>query len=460
MTLRGRVALVVALVVAGAVLLVGLGVQALAVRALVGAVDRDLRAVAADVERGSRGARELLAPRRDRFGGAAGVVQLVGEGGRSVLLPGGEDGVRLPVTPAVRAVAAGEAPAFLRTVEVEGRALRILTVPLADGLAAQVARPLDEAAAVIAELRRRIAVVSLLAAAVAALLARWAAGRSVRPVTDLTARVESVRGAGDLDTRLEVRGDDEVGRLAAAFNGMLARLAAARDAQERLTADASHELRTPLTSLRTNLEVLTLAEDGRAGLGADDRARLLADVQGQVDELTAMVDGLVAIARDGGADGPRGTVDLGALVEDVVTTARRRHPQRADDLAVVVDAAAGAVAVDGERARLASAVTNLVENAVKYAPSGPIEVTVSSATAPGAAGGVRIAVRDHGPGVAAEDLPHLFERFFRAASARSAPGAGLGLALVERVAHDHGGRTEANLPADGGLEVAMVLPRG
>lgn len=455
MTLRGRVALVVALVVAGAVLLVGVGVQALVVRSLLGAVDRDLRAVAADVERDPRGALALVAPRRDRFGGPAGIVQVVDAEGRGVRLPGRDEDVRLPVPPRVRAVAAGEAPAFLRTAEVEGRVLRILTVPVADGLAAQVARPLDEASDVIDELRRRIALVSLLAAAFAALVARRVAGRSVRPVTDLTARVESVRGAGDLGTRLEVRGDDEVGRLAAAFNGMLARLEAARDAQERLTADASHELRTPLTSLRTNLEVLALAEEGRAALPSDERARLLADVRGQVAELAAMVDGLVAIARDGGPGGTRGPVDVAALVGDAVATARRRHPQRAGDLRLDVDAAVGRVRVVGEPSRLRSAVTNLVDNAVKYAPSGPIRVSV--AVAPGI-GGVRVAVRDHGPGVDPADLPHLFERFFRAAAARSAPGAGLGLALVDQVARDHGGRAEARLPADGGLEVALLLP--
>lgn len=455
MTLRGRVALVVAGVVGVAVLLVGVGVQALLVRSLLGAIDRDLRAVAAEVERGPRGARELVAPRRDRFGGAAGIIQLVDAQGRSVRLPRGDDDVRLPVTPEVLAVAAGEAPAFLRTDVAEGRALRILTVPLADGLAAQVARPLDEATAVIAELRRRIAVVSLLAAAVAAVLARWVAGRSVRPVTDLTARVESVRGTDDLGLRLDVRGDDEVGRLAVAFNGMLARLAAAREAQERLTADASHELRTPLTSLRTNLEVLALAEDGRAVLGVEDRGRLLADVQGQVAELTAMVDGLVAIARDGGPSGPRTDVDLADVASEVMAAAVRRHPQRADDLVLAVAPAAGPVRVRGERVRLASAMTNLVDNAVKYAPEGPIVLSVGA----GEHGSARVTVRDHGPGVAAEDLPHLFERFFRSASARSAPGAGLGLALVDQVARDHGGQAVADLPASGGLEVALVIPR-
>lgn len=454
MTLRGRVAAVVALVVAGAVVAVGLGVQAFVVRSLVGAVDRDLRAVAAEVERGPRGALALVAPRRDRFGGAAGIVQVTDEDGRSVRLPGSDDDVRLPAPPAVRAVAAGTARAFLRTAEVEGRSLRILTVPLADGLAVQVARPLDEATAVIAELRRRIALVSVLAAALAALIARAVAGRSVRPVTDLTARVETIRGAGDLGTRLEVAGDDEVGRLAAAFNGMLARLEASRDAQERLTADASHELRTPLTSLRTNLEVLALAEADRSVLDADERARLIADVQGQVAELTAMVDGLVAIARDGGPGGPREEVDLAALAEEAVATARRRHPQRGDDLVLRVDAAPARVTA--ERSRVVSAVTNLLDNAVKYAPSGPIEVGVAVDVA---TGGLRVAVRDHGPGVAADELPHLFERFHRAAAARSAPGAGLGLALVAQVARDHGGRAEA-LPADGGgLEVALVLPR-
>ena len=460
MTLRGRVAVVVAGVVALAVLAVGLGAQALVVRAQYGAVDRDLRGVAAEVERSPRGALAVLSPRRDRFGGAAGLVQVVDAEGRVLRLPGADEAVALPVPTDVLAVAAGAAPAFLRTAMVEGRPVRILTVPLADGLAVQVARPLDEAERVVAELRRTIALVSILAAGLAALLARWLAGRSVRPVTDLTARVESVRGAGDLGTRLSVRGDDEVGRLAAAFNGMLGRLEAARDAQERLTADASHELRTPLTSLRTNLEVLALADDGGADLDPEARAQLLADVRGQVGELTAMVDGLVAIARDGGPGGLREPVDVAALAVEAVATARRRHPQRAADLTLRTGGhgeAAAPVTVTAERARLLAAVTNLLDNAVKYAPEGGIMVEVV-----GEPGGemVRLGVRDHGPGVDPVDLPHLFERFFRAAAARSAPGAGLGLALVAQVARDHGGRAEALRPDGGGLEVVLTLPRG
>ena len=453
MTLRGRVAALVAGVVAVAVLAVGLAAQALVVRRIFVAVDRDLRAVAADVERRPREALMRMLPRRDRFGGAAAVIQVVDAAGRVLRLPGAEDGAPLPVTTDVRAVAAGTAPGFLRTVEVEGRAVRILVVPATDGLALQVARPLDEADRIVRDLRRTIALVSVLAAAVAAALARWLAGRSVRPVTDLTARVESVRGAGDLGIRLEVRGADEVGRLAAAFNGMLARLEAARDAQERLTADASHELRTPLTSLRTNLEVLALAEAGDAMLDPVERGRLLADVRGQVAELAAMVDGLVAIARDGGPGGAREDVDPVALATDVVGTARRRHPQRAADLTLVVGGDGGTT-VTAERSRIAAALTNLLDNAVKYAPDGPIAVAVVAT-----ADEVRLVVRDHGPGVAEDELPHLFDRFYRAPGARSAPGAGLGLALVAQVARDHGGRAAVRRPDDGGLEVLLALPR-
>lgn len=453
MTLRGRVALVVALVVAGSLVVVGVVVQALAVRVQIGAIDRDLRAVAAQLETGPRGAVQLLGPRRDRFGGAAGLIQVVDASGRTLRLPGVDADVVLPVTGRVRAVAAGTAPAFLRTVEVEERPLRILAAPLRDGLAVQVARPLDEAVRVIAALRRSIAVVAVAAAALAAMLARWVAGRSVRPVTDLTARVASIRGSGDLGVRLGLDRDDEVGRLAAAFDAMLARLEESRDAQERLTADASHELRTPLTSLRTNLEVLALADSGRAALDPAERARLLADVQGQVAELTAMVDGLVAIARDGGPGGVREPVDVADVVAEVLDAARRRHPQRAGDLAL--ECSVPHAVVVGERARLVAAVTNLVDNAVKYAPEGPIVVAVA---APGS-GLVRVAVRDRGPGVADEELPQLFERFYRAPSARSAPGAGLGLALVDRVARDHGGRATARRPDGGGLEVALDLPR-
>jgi two-component system sensor histidine kinase MprB len=472
MSLRARIASLVAVTVAVILLLVGAGLQAITATTLVGAVDADLRAIAANLERDPRGALVLVGPGRDRLGGAAGVAQLVGEQGPVRMPPGvlpGRGGMRgpvqsvdLPVDDAVLAVARGEAPASLRTVEVDDVRLRILTAPVGEDFAVQVARPLDEIDDVIAALRVRTAMLTLAGALLAAAVAWLIAGRSIRPVRRLTEAVEQVRDGRDLARRADVRagidGDDEVARLAGAFEAMLARLDASRLAQEQLAADASHELRTPLTSLRTNLEVL--ARDAER-LAPADRARLTEDVVGQLDELTAMVDGLVMLTRVGAGPAAHGPVELRVLLDEVIETSRRRHPQRADDLvSESIDPVPGRAPapawVYGDARELAHAVTAMIENAVKYAPDGPIVVALSVGGP--AKGHVRVSVRDSGPGVAAADLPRLFDRFYRAPEARAKPGAGLGLALVERVARAHGGTASAIDRTPGGLEVVLELP--
>ncbi len=466
MSLRGRIASLVALTVAAILVVVGVGLQAITAATLIGAVDADLRAIAANLDRDPRGALVLIGPGRDRLGGAAGIVQLVGEQG-PVRLPAGagpgRDGMRgptqtveLPVDDAVLAIVRGEAPASLSTVEVDGVRLRVLSTPIGDRLAVQVARPLDEVDTVIAALRVRTALLTLAGSLLAAVVAWTVAGRSIRPVRELTEAVESVRDGHDLSRRDVVaagtHGDDEVARLAAAFGAMLVRLDGSRIAQEQLAADASHELRTPLTSLRTNVEVL--AHDAER-LAPADRARLTEDVIGQLEELTVMVDGLVMLTRVGAAAAVHGPVDLRLLLDRVVEASRRRHPQRAKDLRLEIeDSVPGRTR--GDERELELAVIAMVENAVKYAADGPIVVTLAGDVT--GAGVVRVAVRDTGPGVGAEQLPHLFARFYRAPEARAMPGSGLGLALVERVARAHGGTASAANAVPRGLEVALLLP--
>ena len=464
MSLRGRIALVVAMTVAVMLVLVGAALQAITATTLLGAIDDDLRAIAANLERDPRGAVVLAGPGRDRLGGAAGIVQLVDERG-PVLLPPGRAGMRgpaptvdLPVDDGVLAVARGEQGASLRTIQVEDVRLRVLTAPIGDRYAVQVARPLDEVEGVIAALRVRTALLTVAGVLLAAAGAWFVAGRSIRPVRILTETVEQVRDGRDLARRAAVRagsdGDDEVARLAGAFDAMLARLDASRVAQEQLAADAAHELRTPLTSLRTNVEVL--ARDAER-LAPADRERLTEDVIVQLEELTAMVDGLVMLTRVDTGDGAHGPVDALALLREVVASERRRHPQRAEDL-TLEHAAMGssATTVRGDARELALAVTAMVDNAVKYAREGPI--TIVLAADPADADRVRISVRDAGPGVALEHLPRLFARFYRAPEARAEPGAGLGLALVERVARAHGGSATAGPVTPHGLEVTLELP--
>jgi two-component system, OmpR family, sensor histidine kinase MprB len=276
----------------------------------------------------------------------------------------------------------------------------------------------------------------LLGIAGAIALARLATRTAVRPVAELTDAAEHVARTRDLTRRIEREGDDELSRLAGAFNTMLEALDDSQRAQRRLVADASHELRTPLTSLRTNLEVL-----GRGGLGAADHARLRADVIAQLEELTLLVADLVDLAREEESVAEREALRLDELVAAAVERAARHAPgvRFTSDLEPVV--------VDGVRSRLDRAVANLLDNAAKYG-AGTVEVTLRDGI---------LTVRDHGPGIAEEDLPFVFDRFYRAPSARGRPGSGLGLAIVRQAAEAHGGTVHADRAPDGGAVLRMAL---
>jgi two-component system sensor histidine kinase MprB len=219
-------------------------------------------------------------------------AQALGPGGR-IEVPPGEEPVQLLPAADLEAVAAGEREQFFADVELAGRHLRVYTAPTPGGGALQVARSLDEVDGTLATLRIGLAAVALLGVVAALALARLATRTAVKPVAELTDAAEHVARTRDLTRRIERDGNDELSRLAGAFNTMLEALEASQRAQRRLVADASHELRTPLTSLRTNLEVL-----GRGGLDAIDHERLRVDVNAQLEELTLLVSDLVDLARE------------------------------------------------------------------------------------------------------------------------------------------------------------------
>jgi len=444
MTLRTRIAVAAASAVALAVLLASLGLYAATARTLQGSVDRSLTELADQPGPGPAGAGFHGGPRPGRFGGAGGTVQVVDADGQ-VLRSASRVADRLPVTDLARGIAAGGRDAAFQTVEVGDARVRILTVPAGNGLAVQVARPLGEVDAVLGRLRGQLLVAGLLGIGLAALLGMLVSRRAVRPVEELTRLAEDVATTQDLSRRIasgrpggQADGQtDEIGRLADAFDRMLAQLEQARHAQEQLVADASHELRTPLTSLRTNVEVLAQLER----LDLDERQHLVDDVVVQIDEFADLVGGLVELAR-----GERPVQHPVPVALDAVVAAAVERFARAGR-EVVVDATPSVVLGDAER--LERLVGNLLENAGKYAPTGRIEVRV---------GGGCVEVRDHGPGIAPADLPHVFERFYRAAGARSAPGSGLGLSIVRQIAEAHGGRVEATDAPGGGALLRFVLP--
>ncbi|MGH3507786.1 MAG: sensor histidine kinase, partial [Nocardioidaceae bacterium] len=224
---------------------------------------------------------------------------------------------------------------------------------------------------------------------------------------------------------------------------MLASLAASRERQRRLVADAGHELRTPLTSLRTNLELLALA-DRQGGLSPEQRDEILDDATAQVGELSTLVGDLVELARDEPVQRPPEPVDLSGLVDRAVERVRRRT------LGISFDVTTAPWWVMGEAAILERAITNLLDNAAKWSPpDSTVRVLLDNGT---------LIVEDNGSGINPTDLPMIFERFYRAEDARTMPGSGLGLAIVRQAAERHGGSVSAANRPEGGAVLTLRLP--
>ncbi|GAA2659492.1 MULTISPECIES: ATP-binding protein [Actinosynnema] len=385
-------------------------------------------------------------PRRGPGGGPGGrrsdlVVQFVSGDGESTTA----GGPRFPVTAEARRLAEG---ASSRVEETEiGRAqYRVWTVAHDGGLV-QVARDAEGIEATLRVLGLLHGAVGLVGVLVAALLGRSVARTALRPVDALTAGAERVARTQDLTARMPVAGRGELARLAEAFNAMLSALAESRSAQRRLVEDAGHELRTPLTSLRANVELLLHAENSGRALPEADRRRLLVDLDAQSVELTALVAELVELAKQDGEPERFEPLEL----SDVVAAAVARARARAQHVVIEVDLAP--VRVLGDAAALERAVLNLLDNAVKWSPPGGV-VRVSARAGEDAV----VEVGDAGPGIADEDLPHVFERFYRAPAARALPGSGLGLAIVARAAAAHGGAVWAGRSPEGGALLRLALP--
>ena len=212
---------------------------------------------------------------------------------------------------------------------------------------------------------------------------------------------------------------------------MLRALAASRQQQAQLISDAGHELRTPLTSLRTNIEVLLRVKD----LPDADRAELLADVHAQLEEMTTLVGDVVELAREDEAQSEPIEVRFDPIVDQAVERARRRAPS------VIFDVELMPGSIRAQPALLERAVLNVLDNAAKWSPpGGTIRVRLDRGEQ------WTLEVLDQGPGIAAADLPHVFDRFYRADTARALPGSGLGLAIVQQVVTSHGGTVTASRP--------------
>ncbi|MEV8317102.1 HAMP domain-containing sensor histidine kinase [Streptomyces sp. NPDC059900] len=373
-------------------------------------------------------------------------IQVVDQHGGHCVIVGTQS---IKVTDEDTAVAKRESGEVYHTATASnGDKYRVLTYPLdgPQGLAVTVARPLSEMDDTLDNLILVLALVAGIGVLGAGAAGLWVARTGLRPVDELTAAVEHVARTEDLNLRIPAEGDDEIARLSRSFNSMTASLASSRDLQQQLIADAGHELRTPLTSLRTNIELLARSEETGRAIPPDDRKALLASVTAQMTELAALIGDLQELSRtEAGQIGKVQVVALHEIVEAALERARLRGPE----LTFAADLAPWYVRA--EPPALERAIVNILDNAVKFGPPGSaVEVALKDGA---------LTVRDHGPGIPADELPHVFDRFWRSPSARSLPGSGLGLSIVARTVHQSGGEvTLERAGGEGGTVATVRLP--
>jgi len=312
----------------------------------------------------------------------------------------------LPVTEEALEAARNGANAYFSDAKINGRAVRVRTLS-GPGYVLQVARDMTEVNNTLHRVGLFLLLIAAGGVAVAAGMGLAVSQAALRPVRRLTETAEHVTETGDLSERINVTGHDELSRLASSFNSMLAALEESSRAQRQLVADASHELRTPLTSLRTNIEVLLGGRELKPG----DRDRLLNDVVEQTAEMTALISELIELARGEQTHEEPQDVRLDRIAADAVERTQRNRP----NVKFVTDLEESLV--HGAPGTIERAIANLLDNAAKWSPpGGEVEVGVRSG---------EVSVRDHGPGIAEEDLPYVFDRFYRARSARGQPGSGI-----------------------------------
>jgi two-component system sensor histidine kinase MprB len=393
----------------------------------------------------------------------------------------------IPITPADLEVAKHTRLEHFSTIYINGVRYRALTLQV-NTPNTPLLPPEEKSAVLLAQSMAdtqqtlgRLSLVSILVG-IAGIAVAGSAGITVgraglRPVDRLTEATEYVARTGDLRP-IEVQGTDELARLATSFNSMLTALARSQEHQRRLIADAGHELRTPLTSMRTNIDLLSQifnssseqdAPEADAGPGSQqvpdshgvpglnqvpglnrvqisdaDRAELIGDLRAQMEELSVLVGDLVELSRDAKAQAASEPVNLGDVVRQAVDRVRRRAPHLKFDIQLQP------WFLEGDPATLERAVTNLLDNAAKWSPEeGTVTVRLSDGL---------LQVADQGPGIAEEDMPHVFERFYRSTEARTMPGSGLGLAIVRQAAENHGGRVAAARAPSGGALLGLWLP--
>jgi len=402
----------------------------------------DSRALATNAERAGL-AQVQLPP----YPGSGRLVRVILPDG-STRTPAGQPALP-PVSEHAGRVAQGASADLMESNDSDDDGYLIYTLRAGDG-AVQVARVVDDDSP-ITRFGLGMLLIGLLCVVGGALVGRTVARTGLAPIDRLTAAAVRVAHTRDLDADIPDEGGGEIRRLIQSINDMLAALRDSRRAQRLLAEDAAHELKTPLTSLRLNVELL-IRLDRRgtldSALPAESRTRLLNDLGAQVAELSTLAAELTDLARGDVSDESTELLDLADVVVAAATRARSRVP----DIEVALDVTS--VWVSGRPAALQRAVLNLIDNAGKWSPADqPVQVRLRAEGASAV-----LEVDDAGPGIDAADAPRVFDRFYRADSARALPGSGLGLSIVQRVVYAHGGRATVGRSARGGALLRVDLP--
>jgi len=443
MSIRRRITVASATAVAVTVVLMSVGAFVAARQQILRPIDDSLLARASDLTdissqvngRGPGGGlgNLLFRPRAGDFDSV--YYQLIFPDGS--VLNVGEDGTVLP-DPEVVDVDLGQPT--LRTIWVDGVHLRVITAfdaPI--GVVVQIARPLTEADETLRDLAWVLTMGSLAGIALAALLGMLVSRNAVKPIEDLRVDVAAIAETQQLGDRIDIDGDDEVAELASAFNDLLTQLDVAQAQQVRLVRDAGHELRTPLTALRMNLEILQRHE-----VPAEEREVMIGAAHAEVEELSDLVTEIVDLATDRYEEEPMSEVALAEVVMSVAERLERRNGRQ-------VELSSDGSVVHGRPEALERAVANIMANADKWSPD---EAAISVVVVDGS-----VTVTDSGPGIPESDLPFVFDRFYRADAARTTPGSGLGLSIVDQIVGDHGGTVFArNANSGSGAVVGFSIP--
>lgn len=321
---------------------------------------------------------------------------------------------------------------------VEGKSYRVYTLSLPAGGAIQLGKDITDIEDARVGLRTWLIVIGVIGITLSTLAGWLIARRTSRPIEQLAKSADDIARTSNTSDPIDVEATGEVGNLVTSFNTMLSALGRSLAQQRQLVQDASHELRTPLTSLRANAELLE-----RTNLPDDTRRAVIDDIRAEIDELTALSSELSALASDQSTSESPSAVHLDDAVRELVERAQRRSGRV---IRLHVDAPAVANVRPGQFDR---AVSNLIDNALKFSPpTTPVDVFVR---------GTRVEVHDSGPGIAPEDRPYVFDRFYRAAATRAMPGSGLGLAIVKQFADIHDARTLVGASGTGGAMVGVEL---